>query len=745
MIFFSQKVLRKLPGNWTFLIVTDRQELDEQIYKEFQAAGAVTEQEVQAATAEDLRRLLREDHRHVFTLIHKFHTERGKAHPRLSERSDIIVMTDEAHRTQYDILARNMRSALPKAAFIGFTATPLIAAEEKTREVFGEYVSVYNYEESVKDGATVPLYYENRIPELQLTNENFREEVEEILEAAELDEEQEKKLEREFGREYHLITRDDRLERIAEDIVHHFLGQGYRGKTMVISIDKATAVRVYDKVRKYWTQQLERRRADLAKATGEVDRKALAEKIAYMETTDMAVVVSPAQNEVEDMKKRGLDILPHRRRMVREDLATKFKNPDDPFRFVFVCAMWMTGFDVPSCSTIYLDKPMKNHTLMQTIARANRVFREKPNGLIVDYAGVFRNLERALAIYGSAAGGRTRPGESPVEAKDKLREALQDSVSRASSFCSARGVDLSAIQTAKGFERIGLIDDAVEAVVGTDDAKRQYLSLAAEVLRLYKAILPDALAEDFRVAVAAIGVIAEKIRSLAPSPDISDVMGAIGELLDRSIAAEGYVIPEGEHRIDLSQIDFEALRRQFEKGRKRTEAERLRAAVELKLNELIRLNRTRMDYASRLQELIEEYNSGAVNVEEFFKRLMVFAQSLNQEEKRAISEKLSEEELAIFDLLTKPEMELADGERRQIKTVARELLLKVKTEKLVLDWRKRQQSRAEVRVTIDDILDRGLPEKFTRELYKQKCDVIYQHFYDSYFGEGKSIYVKDAA
>src|SRR2546425_12717580 len=230
MIFFSQKVLRQLPGNWTFLVVTDRQELDGQIYKEFQSAGAVTEQEVQAESGEDLRRLLREDHRHVFTLIQKFHTERGTAHPKLSDRSDIIVMTDEAHRTQYDILARNMRSALPRAAFIGFTATPLIVGEEKTREVFGEYVSIYGYEQSVRDGATVPLYYENRIPELQLVNVSFNEEMEQLLEAAELDEDQEKKLEREFAREYHLITRDERLERIAEDIVSHFVGRGYQGK-----------------------------------------------------------------------------------------------------------------------------------------------------------------------------------------------------------------------------------------------------------------------------------------------------------------------------------------------------------------------------------------------------------------------------------------------------------------------------------------------------------------------------------
>jgi type I restriction enzyme R subunit len=377
MIFFSQKVLRKLPGNWTFLVLTDRQELDQQIHQTFQAAGAVTEHQVQAQSAQHLRQLLREDHRHVFTLIHKFRTERGQAHPVLSQRSDIIVMADEAHRTQYDILAQNMRDALPQAAFIGFTATPLLAGEEKTREVFGEYVSIYDYRQSVADRATVPLYYENRIPELQLTNENFNQDMEQLLEQAELDEEQERKLEREFAREYHLITRDDRLEKIAEDVVAHFMGRGHRGKAMVVFIDKATALRMYDKVRKYWLRYMEGLKEELASATDRAQREELQEIIRYMEETDMAVVISPSQNEVEEMQQRGLDILPHRRRMVNEDLAGKFKKADDPFRIVFVCAMWMTGFDVPSCSTIYLDRPMRNHTLMQTIARANRVFRTR--------------------------------------------------------------------------------------------------------------------------------------------------------------------------------------------------------------------------------------------------------------------------------------------------------------------------------------------------------------------------------
>lgn len=745
MMFFSQKVLRRTPGNWTFLIVTDRQELDDQIYKTFANAGVITEPHVQARSSDHLKQLLKEDHRYVFTLIQKFRTEGGQTYPKVSDRSDIIVITDEAHRTQYDIFAQNMRNAMPKAAFLAFTGTPLIVGEEKTRQVFGDYISIYNFKQSVGDGATVPLYYENRIPELQLTNQDLNEDMERLLEEAELDEEQEEKVEREFSREYHLITREDRLEKIAEDIVAHFMGRGHQGKAMVVSIDKATAVRMYDRVGKYWKIYLDSLRTQLASATDVFEREELRENINYMGQTDMAVVVSQSQNEVEDMKRKGLDIIPHRKRVLTEDLDKKFKDPDDPFRIVFVCAMWMTGFDVPCCSTIYVDKPMRNHTLMQTIARANRVFRDKVDGLIVDYVGVFRDLERALAIYGSAYGGGVREGETPVLDKSELLEALRDAVSRVERFCRDHDVKLAEIQTASGFEKLRLLDNAVEAIIINDESKRRYLSLATDVLRLFKAILPDPTANEFISVRAVIAIIAEKIRSLTLDPDISGVMGAVEDLLDRSVAAEPYIIRESieedrERMVDLSKISFEGLKAKFEKARRHMEAERLRAVIDQKLKQLVRMNRSRMDFMERFQKLIDEYNAGAINVELFFDRLVEFAQELNGEEKRTIAENLTEEELAIFDILTKPDMKLTGKERNQVKKAARDLLTTLKTEKLVLDWRKRQQSRAQVIVTIEDILDKGLPNRFTQDMFHQKCDLVYQHIYDSYFGEGRSVY-----
>ncbi|OQC53429.1 MAG: Type I restriction enzyme EcoR124II R protein [Deltaproteobacteria bacterium ADurb.Bin022] len=735
MIFFAQKVMRKIPGNWTFVVVTDRQELDGQIYKNFASAGVVTEGRAQAESSEHLRQLLAEDHRYIFTLIHKF-----RIPEEVSTRNDIIVITDEAHRTQYDTLALNMRTALPNASFLAFTGTPLIVSEEKTKQVFGDYISVYDFQQSVDDGSTVRLYYENRIPELQLVNENLNEDMERLLEEAELDETQEKKLEREFGREYHLITREDRLEAVAKDVVAHFTGRGFQGKAMMICIDKATAIRMYDKVKKYWEKKIialqEEKNAALEEKRSEIE-----ERIARMKETDMAVVVSQGQNEIAEMNEKGLDIKPHRKRMVEEDLETKFKNPDDPFRLVFVCAMWMTGFDVPSCSTLYLDKPMRNHTLMQTIARANRVYPGKVSGLIVDYAGVFRNLEKALSIYGAGRGG-----DKPVEDKAALVAALRQALVETKSLCQEQGAHLNAIQSAEGFARVGLLDDAVDALVGTEEIKLRYLDLANTVQRLYKAVLPDPAAREFAIEVTPINVIADKIRALTPPADISLVMQQVEGLLDRSIATEGYIIRElsppfgDEHWIDLSNIDFEKLAEKFKISRKRTINEKLKGQVAQKLMAMVRLNRTRMDYMERFQTMIDAYNAGSVNAEEFFKQLVDFAQSLNEEEKRAMGEQLNEEELALFDLLTKPQIEMSKADWEKVKATARQLLATLKAEKLVLDWRKRQQARAEVRVTIEKLLDYGLPKVYTPELFEQKTTAVFQHVYDSYYGYGRSVY-----
>ena len=738
MIFFSQKVLRKRPGNWSFVIVTDREDLDDQAYREFARSGVVNEKNVQASSSTHLRELLGEDHRYVFTLIHKFRTEKGERHPALSGRTDVIVITDEAHRTQYDTLALNMRDALPNARFLGFTGTPLLAGEEKTREVFGDYVSVYNFAASAADHATVPLYYENRIPQLKIENPKFGDDLMAIVEEAELDEARERQLARALGQQYELITRDDRLDAVAKDIVEHFLGRGFAGKAMVVSIDKVTTVRTFNKVQHFWAARLAELEAKMAGAyLGADERDRLSQDIAFMRSTDMAVVLSQSQNEIAEMKARGLDIRPHRRRMVEEGLEEKFKNPQDPLRIAFVCSMWTTGFDVPSLSTVYLDKPLRNHTLMQTITRANRVFAEKNNGLIVAYVDVFRNLQRALALY--ATGGKA--GDVPVEEKGALIEALREAVDDIRAFCREREVDLDELGRLRGFELVEAGRRTVEALLLDDDEKVAFQARAGLVNRLYKAILPDRRAGEFSRARAVVKFIADGIAAATERPEIGGVMGRIEQLLDESVAADEYLIPaaDADALFDLAAVDWDHVQGAFQKGRPRTAAQRLRSLLSAKLAALVRLNPARVDLVERFEKLVADYNAGSVNTEAFFQQLMEFKQTLSEEEARAVREELTEEQLAVFDLIMRPAPVLTDAEQDQVKRVAEELLATLKRGKLVLDWRKEQQLRAAVRLTVEETLDR-LPEKFTRQLYLQKCDAVYQHIFDAYWDDGHSAY-----
>ncbi len=737
MVFFAQKVLRKITGNWTFVVVTDRLELDDQIAKTFKACGAVSPtegDECHATSGAHLRELLRGNHRYVFTLIHKFQTPEM-----LCDRSDVIVLTDEAHRSQYDTLALNMRAALPKAMFLAFTGTPLIAGEALTKEVFGDYVSIYDFQQSVEDGATVPLFYENRTPELQLDNPHLNEDIYRLIESAELDPEQEERLQFELSRQYHILTRDDRLEKVAKDIVRHFLGRGFHGKAMVVSIDKATALKMYDKVRKYWALETERVRREMGRYNLDAATQGdLNEQLRRLETTDMALIVSPGQNEIEQMRKLGLDIVPHRQRMNDNSLDEDFKDPKNDLRLVFLCAMWLTGFDAPSCSTVYLDKPMRNHTLMQTIARANRVFPGKHSGVIVDYANVFTSLEKALAIYGAG-----KDGKSPVKDKQKLADELRKAVDEAGLFCANKGVVLPAIEQlpAGSLQRLQRMDDAVNALISPDPVRNAFFGHERLVTTLFNAVKPSPAALEFVGRAACLAAIAQAIRTkLNPNPaDISGVMGDINKLLDASIS--GVEMPtKPTPGMDLSKINFEALRDRFEESKhKNTDLEVLKAAIRAQLEKLIRLNKTRIDFQTKFEELIDSYNTGSRTIEELFGELLNLSRGLSKEQERHVRENMSEEELVVFDILTRPAPELSASERAEVKKVARELLSRLR-QILVLDWRQKASARSQLKMAIEDTLDTGLPRVYSPDVYQQKCSAVFEHFYEHYTDKDESIY-----
>jgi type I restriction enzyme R subunit len=744
MVFFSQKILRKLVGNWTFAIVTDRVELDNQIAGTFKAVGAVTEAEgdkCHASSGSELRELLRGNHRYVFTLVQKFQSPEV-----LCDRADVIVMTDEAHRSQYDTLALNMRSALPNAMFLAFTGTPLIAGEERTKEVFGDYVSIYDFQQSVEDGATVPLFYENRTPELHLNNPDLNEDLYRLIEEAELDPEQEARLERELSRQYHIITRDDRLEVVAQDIVSHFLGRGFLGKAMVVSIDKATALKTFNKVKKSWEQETTKveeaiKRLQNTAEAGETTPKQaqrdiqlaeLKRRLDVLKTTNMAVIVSPSQNEISKMHEFGLDIEPHRRLMndSQPPLDERFKDSKDSLRLVFVCAMWLTGFDAPSCSTIYLDKPMRNHTLMQTISRANRVFPDKHSGMIVDYANVFSSLEKALAIYGAGGDGTT-----PVKDKQQLVKDLKIAIKAALEFCNTKGVNLERIiSLADGsFERLQSIEDAIDGLISPESLRRQLFGHERLVSTLYKAIKPDPAALEFFNIVVCLSTLVEAIRvRLNPNPpDITKIMGGISDILDESITGLA-IRKEGPAALDLSKINFQALAQKFKESKhKNTDLESLKAAISAKLEKLIQANKTRADFSQKFEELIENYNTGSRTIEEIFEELLIFTNTLNAEEERHVRENMSEEELVIFDILMRPAPDLTDTEKAEVKRVSRELLAKLKN-LLVLNWRQKDSARSQLKLAIQDALDDGLPKAYTKDLYQEKCSAMFEHIYESY-------------
>lgn len=724
MVFLSQKVLRKILGNFTFVVVTDRKDLDRQAYKNFASVGAVYETEVHAESISHLKELLISDHRQIFTTIHKFQDISDV----ISTRNDIIVITDEAHRSQYDSYALNMRVALPNASFIGFTGTPLMAeGEEKTRETFGDYISEYNFADSVKDGATVPLYYENRIPKLKNTNVNLDEEISKIMDFYDLNDQDEETLEQQFSTFYQLVTRDERLDVVAEDIVNHFFDKGDEGKAMVVSIDKKTSIRTYFKVKKYWNMKLDSLKNEMALEKDVFKRDKIEAKYKKLADLDMAVMVSQSQNEISDLEKYSIDVRPIRQRIVNEDLETEFKDAESKLKIVFVCAMWMTGFDVPNLTTLYLDKPMKNHTLMQAIARANRVYPDKTNGLIVDYIGVFRNLERALAIYA------TNKGKSPIiESIDVLVEKFHEARSNIVKMFESLKINIDALIKANPEQKLIVIEEITNRILVTESNKAEFIEFANSYLAKYKAVLPDPRIYEFSEEMNAIKVLSTRIKAIQGGDvDLTDVKNDLEALLDRSIKASEFKIPAYVKLKDLSTLDAEKLKEMFAKNsNKIVQAKELASELEEKIADLIKKNKSRDSFLLRLTKVLDDYNNGSISIDDLLQNLVDLAHDLSFEEQRALRENLSEYELAIFDIIRKEELSVTDLEK--VKIASRELLESLR-EKLVPGWREFDPLRSGVKITINNVIYPKLPENsYTEQDCKVLSNEVYRYVYERY-------------
>lgn len=763
MIFYARKIMRSLTGNFTFVVVTDRDDLDGQIYRNFLQTSTVNEAEAaQPKNSEELRKFLGQNKRLVFTLIQKFRYAAGLRYPVLSERDDIVVIVDEAHRTQYANLAENMRTGLPRANYLAFTGTPLLGKADqqgKTEAWFGGYVSEYTFQQSMEDGATVALYYQKRVPEVLNQNENLSEEFAEILEDEELDEAQQQKLEQRFATTMEVLKRDDRLDTIARDIVAHFPMRGYLGKGMVISVDKFTAVRMYDKVQALWREELKRLTGRIGQTTDELEKARLKKRLDYMRRVEMAVIVSEEADEEKKFAAHNLDIKPHRARMNAldehgHDVEYNFKDPADPMQLVFVCAMWLTGFDAPTVSTLYLDKPMKDHTLMQTIARANRVtsFKingvEKRNGEIVDYFNVFRRMKQALRAYGQGQGGEE---SQPVEDKSALFALLDDAIMQGRAFCAERGVDLAAVLAeADVFDKLGQFNVFANTLLGNDDWRKSFNVYENSISSLYEACKPEIVGKPVSRDVAVFQYLRGVIESIVGDADIDKVAQRIGELLDQSIVvdkADGahqsdlnakYQIVQRGKTWDLSKIDFDKLREEFtEATYKNIEIADLRAFIEHKLEQMLQQNSTRTDFAQRLQKIIDNYNSGGSSNEQFYEDLINYTREMKAEDERHAREGLSEDELELYDLLKKEG--LTQEEEKRVKLAAQHLLIRLLESNprvLVQDWFKDRRAQEVVRSAVVEVLDADLPDSYDRAVFKQKCDRVFDVVLD-YASHGK--------
>lgn len=733
MVFLAQKIRRKFAGSPTFLILTDRDELNKQISDTFEACGclgSVKASKCIPSSGARLVEMLVGNPSYIFTLIQKFNQPDAK--PIIPDH-DIIILSDEAHRSQNGIFAENMCKMLPTASRIGFTGTPLFKYDNITERTFGTYISVYDFQRAVDDGATVPLYYENRSDMLDIQNPEINDELLAAVEAADLDVNEQSKLELELAKDIHIITAQPRLEAIARDFVSHYSELWTTGKAMFVCVNKVTCVRMYDMVQEFWTEKIKELEKQL-KIASQQEAQELQRKLDWMKETEMAVVVSQEQNEIQTFRNWGLDIAPHREKMEKRELDKEFKDTDNPFRIVFVCAMWLTGFDVKSLATIYLDKPLKAHTLMQTIARANRVCDGKSNGLIVDYIGVVKALRQALADYTAGKGSGPKPDPAPN--KQELIERIIEIISSIKLFLTEHGFSLEKLVNASDFEKVALIQDGADAVCTTTEIKKRFEIQARELFRKFKYIESKEVSEETVQYKNAISAIYDQLQEKRKHADNSALMSQISEIVSNHVSVTRVIHSTDSKKFDISKIDFDRLRKEFEKApHKNLLMMDLQQLIEQRLAQMLKENPLRIDYYERYQAIVNEYNQDNKKdtIAVTFENLMKLVSELDDEQKRYIAEGFdSDEELTIFDLLSR-DSELSKEEIKQVKKLAQTMLVKIKARIHELDhWRDKEETQSIISVLIRDLLWADLPDSYDDKAVADYRQQIFEYIYQTY-------------
>ena len=704
MAFYAGAVIREpAMENPTIVVITDRNDLDDQLFGTFSRCQDLLRQPpVQADSRADLRRRLSvESGGVVFTTIQKFFpSEKGDRHPVLSTRRNIVVIADEAHRSQYDFIdgfARHMRDALPNASFIGFTGTPIELNDANTRAVFGEHISIYDIRRSVEDGATVPIYYESRMAKLSLDEgerPTIDEDFEEITEREEM--ESKERLKTRWAQLEAIVGSKKRLRLVAEDIIDHLERrcQTLEGKAMIVCMSRRICVDLY--------QELVRLRPDWHDERGEGGI--------------IKVVMTGSASDPPEWQQHI------RNKAQREALANRFRRADDPFRIVLVRDMWLTGFDAPSLHTMYLDKPMRGHGLMQAVARVNRVFRDKPGGLVVDYIGLAQDLKRAFATY-TESGGTGEPAIDQEKAAQIMLEKYE--------VCSAmfHGFDWSGWARGASEVRLGMLPGAQEHILSLDNGKARYIEAVTKLTRAYALASTRKEAEEIRDAVgffqAVRGVLAKKPTSGEHIGE--DLDGAIREMVSRAVESKGVLdifAAAGLDKPDISILSDEFLEEVRGMPRRNLAVDILQKLLNMEILKRRRKNVVQArSFAEMLERTLRRYHNRSVEAAQVIEELIQLAKEMREAKARGERLGLTDDEIAFYDALETNDSAVQVLGDDTLRTIAQELVRTVRNN-VAIDWTIRENVRAKLRVLVKRVLRKyGYPpdkqEKATRTVLEQ--------------------------
>ncbi|HAV33007.1 MAG TPA: DEAD/DEAH box helicase [Planctomycetaceae bacterium] len=707
MLFYAGRIIRNpAMQNPTVVVLTDRNDLDDQLFGQFQRCCELLNQTpVQAGDRDHLRELLKVVSGGViFTTIQKFMPEKGEKMPSLSERRNIVVIADEAHRSQYDLidgLARNLRDALPNASFIGFTGTPIEQTDANTRAIFGDYISIYDIQRAVADGATVPIYYESRIAKLGLniaTLPRLDQEFDEITEGEE--QTSREKLKSKWAALEALVGDPKRIRLIAADLVEHFEKrlESMDGKAIVVCMSRRICVDLHDAILAL--------RPEWASAEGDD-----AEAEGNQETVVKIIMTGSADD--------GPDWQPHiRNKEKRRTLANRFKDSKDPFRIVIVRDMWLTGFDAPCLHTMYADKPMRGHGLMQAIARVNRVFREKPGGLIVDYLGLADQLRDAVGTY-TASGGTGTPSYDVAQAIAVMQEKYEVA-------CGIlHGFDWSLWRSGSGTQKLSLIPAAQQHVLEQEDGKKRFIQVVVELSRAFALCAASDEATAIRDDVSFLQTVQAALNKQTTggrrSPE--DLDAAIRQLVSKAIVAEGQIIDvftaAGLKKPDLGILSDQFLAEVRGLKHRNVAAELLEKLLhdEIKVRSKRNLVQSQL-FSDKLKQTLNAYHNRAIATHEVIEELIRLAKELEAAQKRGEELGLTDDEIAFYDALATNESALHAMGDDKLKVIAAELIRMVR-KSVTIDWTLRETARAKIRVIVKRILNKwGYPPDLQEEAVK---------------------------